>query len=195
MDETTSLLKDKIEIHEFAVYNETSIDGENEIIFTLIPADFFPDRASQEIIERYNTENSLHDLSQVSQDYIKAQTKFYPVLLAKINKNSLFETKDIDFIKANTNNFVSKKLVGEAVNASNDFEAMFDKYSYRAGALIMSAAEVASDALQRGIEKVSSTDPKELLNQGAAKLGGLIAGFRSKLKDKIAETPSNKPKL
>ena len=186
-------IKNKIATSEFAVYHETSQDGKHEIVFTLVANTMFSSEAEKGLIENYSKTFPISEISKNSQQYLASTTpNFTPILLSKIEKNSLFEAPEIQFIENNINNFLSKKLLGEPINASLEFEEKFDKYTQRVGSVVVGTIELASDVVQQTIAKVAQAKPQEIFEQGRAHLSSSIAFFRNKLKTKIEQ--NNSPK-
>lgn len=193
MDQTAEQkIKDVLTQHKIDIFHETATNQSNEVIFTVLPRQLF-EADSQQLLNDYVAQNTLanSELSPNSVQYLAQQKDQYVLILGQVNKSALFEKQDLQFIKDNAANYVAKKILGEPVNYTQDFEAMFNKLTFQAGVVVVGATELAQDAFQKTLQTIQSTNAKEIFNAGTEKMGSLFGGFKNKLKQKIEESQNN----
>lgn len=173
----------------YEIYHETSRNQDSEIVFTLLPKNYFNHPDFEEFFKQYSNKNPLAQLTDMSLDYISSMKDFYPVRLAVIDKESIFEASEIEFIEKNSVNYISKALTGSVVDESAEFDALFDTYKQRAGALVNTIVGMGSV----GIQKLKEQDPEKIFDAGAKKVASTLSFFRKQIKDAVDSNRKPKP--
>lgn len=172
----TKDIQEKLAKEDIIIFRESTTNNEYDVVFTRINKNTYQEYSE---INEYIQENPITDISQNSLSFLKKTSDSnYYILLDKLKKDSPFYEQNILFIENNKLNLLSKRLTGESIDHSKNFEELLDKYLYRTGVITVAAAEIAGEFLKKSLD-IFDQNGKQLLDKGNEKLSKTIADIRN----------------
>lgn len=167
------------DIDNIDIFRESTTDNSTVVVFTRLKKSNYQ---QTDLLDHYVKNNPIEGISANSLSFLeKTSRDYYYILLGKFDSNSTFLEQDIDFIHDNKLNHLSKKITNEIVDFNKNFEALFDKYSYRAGFATIVAGKLVTELAQSSLELFDKRG-KVLLDKSNEKVSAALTQLKNKLK-------------
>lgn len=172
----TKNIQEQLSKEDIIIFRESTTDDKYDVVFTRINKNLYQQYSE---INDYIKENPIEDISKNSLQFLaKTSDNNYYVLLDKLKKDSPFYEQNLLFIENNKLNLLSKRLTGQSIDSSKNFEELLDKYLYRTGVVTVAAAEIAGEFLKKSLD-IFDKNGQQLLDKSNEKLSKTITDIRN----------------